>query len=250
MILRTKNLNLAQKKDKTLILIPAYNEQGKTVKVVKDIPRGVVDEVVVIDDGSTDRTPMEVKEEGAILLQHRKRLGIGAAIRTGIGYALEKDFTIIVVMAGNGKDDPNQIPLFLDPLIRDEFDYIQGSRYVQGGYYGKMPLHRFLFTKMYSLAVWMLTGSKITDGTNGFRAYKSSILKDKRINLYQDWLDESLEYYLSIKVIKLGYRVKEVPVTKIYPQNVPYEQYTKVKPFKGWFKRIAPLFYLTLGIKK
>src|SRR3989338_3751970 len=177
-------------RNKVLVLIPAYNEQGKTAKVLKAIPAGIIDEVVVIDDGSTDRTPVEVKEQGATLLHHERRLGIGAAIRTGIEYALRNNFTIIIVMAGNGKDDPGQIPQLLGPLIRDECDYVQGSRYIKGGYYGKMPLHRFLFTKMYSFAVLLLTCCRITDGTNGFRAYKSSILKDERINLYQDWLNE------------------------------------------------------------
>lgn len=250
MTLEKRDTNSSRGKEKIVVIIPAFNEEGKTVKVVQGIPKEFVDETVVVDDGSTDKTPFEVKETGATVLRHGKRLGIGAAIRTGIEYALRNNFTIIVVMAGNGKDGPEQIPQLLEPLLKDEFDYIQGSRYIAGGYYGKMPLHRFLFTKMYSLGVRMLTGFKISDGTNGFRAYKTSILEDERINLYQEWLNESLEYYLSIKVIKLKYRIKEVPVAKIYPSDVPYQQYTKVKPFSGWLKRLKPLFYLTLAIKK
>jgi dolichol-phosphate mannosyltransferase len=237
------------KSEKVVVIIPAFNEQGKTVKVVEAIPRDVVDEVVVINDGSTDLTPQEVARAGARVLHHEKRMGIGAAIRTGIKFAIENHFTVIVVMAGNGKDDPKQIPLLIDPIINANYDYIQGSRYLKGGYYGKMPLHRLLFTKIYSFSVRIFTGFNLTDGTNGFRAYRTAIFRDKRINLWQNWLDESLEYYLSIKVIQLGLHIKEVPVTKTYPPNLPYSQYTKVKPFIGWWQRLKPLFYLSFKLK-
>lgn len=237
-------------KPRVIVLIPAYNEQGKTVKVVEKMPKDVVDETVVINDGSTDNTPKECLEKGATVLHHDRRIGIGAAIRTGYEYAISNNFDIVVVMAGNAKDDPGQISRLIEPITREGYDYIQGSRYISGGEYGKMPFHRKLFTRWYSFAVRLLTGFRLTDGTNGFRAYKTSILKDPRINLYQPWLDESMEYYLSIKVINLKYKIKEVAVSKIYPQNVSYGQYTKVKPFSGWIKRIKPLFYLTFGIKK
>lgn len=238
------------KKEKIIVLIPAYNEEGKTAKIIPRIDKGLVDEVVVINDGSTDKTPYEVSEAGAKALHHNERLGIGAAIRTGIKYALDNNFSIIVVMAGNGKDSPEQIPLLVDPILNGECEYVQGSRYLKGGKYGKMPMHRFLFTRAYSLAVRVLTGFNLTDGTNGFRAYKTAIFEDKRINLWQEWLDESLEYYLSIKVIKLGLRIKEVPVIKIYPIGASYKQYTKIKPFSGWWERLKPLFYLSFNLKK
>jgi len=113
-----------------------------------------------------------------------------------------------------------------------------------------MPYHRLLFTKLYTWAIRILYGQKVTDGTNGFRAYKLNILDDPGINLNQEWLREPLEYYLSIKVLLLDYKVREVPVTKFYPQKVIYSQYTKVTPFIGWFKRLKPLFLLRLGLKK
>lgn len=239
----------AVKKGKIALVIPVFNEEGKTLKFIPAIPSDWVDEVVIIDDGSTDKTAAELSSAGAAVLHHKNRLGIGAAIRTGINYALKNQFDIIAVMAGNGKDDPAQIPRLLEPILKDNYDYVQGSRYLAGGRHGKMPLHRLLFTRLYSLAVWILTGFRLTDGTNGFRAYRASIFKDKRINIGQPWLNESLEYYLSIKVIKLGLRVKEVPVAKIYPQRVSYNSYTKVKPLIGWWCRLKPLFYLTLRIK-
>ncbi|MDD5085753.1 MAG: glycosyltransferase family 2 protein [Candidatus Omnitrophica bacterium] len=238
------------KSPRIIAVIPAFNESGKTAAVVRQMPKDIVQETLVVDDGSTDETPREVKAAGATVFSHESRKGIGIAIRTGLEYALKNNYDIAVVMAGNGKDKPAEIGKLVKPIIGNECDFVQGSRYITGGEKGKMPLHRLLFTQWYSCAVRLATGRRVTDATNGFRAYKTQVVSDPRINLYQDWLTEPLEYYLLLKVLKLGYRVKEVPVSKIYPQNTSYRQYTKVRPFVGWWLRLKPLFYLTFGIKK
>ncbi len=237
-------------KHKIIVIIPAFNENNKIKRVVEKIPGNSVTEILVIDDGSTDGSCDNLHIPGASVIKHKIREGIGAAIRDGLKYALEQNYEIIVVMAGNGKDEATEIAKLTAPIIKGEADYVQGSRYLKRGNPGKMPIHRLIFTKLYSLALSICTFSRVTDGTNGFRAYRSSILKDKRINIFQDWLTESMEYYLSIKILKLGYKYKEVPVTKLYPQGVRYKYYTKVKPFSGWIERLKPLFFLTLGIKK
>lgn len=234
---------------RTIVIIPAFNEKGKIVSVLQKIPRELVGEIVVVNDGSTDETPNQAQSAGATVLSHTSRKGIGTAIRTGINYALNNKYDIIVVMAGNDKDNPQEISRLIKPLM-EGYDFVQGSRYMQGGRRNKMPLHRLLFTRLYSLAFRIVTGTPITDATNGFRAYKTSIFKDTRIDIWQDWLNQSLEYYLSLKVAMLGYRVKEVPVTKLYPQNVPHNEYTKIKPFSGWWERLKPLIFLTLGNRK
>jgi dolichol-phosphate mannosyltransferase len=93
-----------------------------------------------------------------------------------------------------------------------------------------------------------MIGKRITDGTNGFRAFKTSIFKSENIRLDQDWLDRyELEPYLIYKVIKSGYKLKEVPITIKYHQD---GSYTKMKPFKGWWSLARPIFYLTLGIRR
>lgn len=238
------------KKHKIIVIIPAFNETHKIKRVVEKIPKDKVTEILVIDDGSTDGSCNDLPSLGASIIRHKTRQGIGVAIRDGLKYALENKYEIAVVMAGNDKDKPTEIPILVKPIINGEADYVQGSRYLQGGKFGKMPKHRLLFTKLYSLSVSIFTFTKVTDGTNGFRAYKIDILKDKRINIFQDWLKDSMEYYLSIKILKLGYKYKEVSVTKLYPQGVGYKYYTKVKPFSGWIERLKPLFLLTLGIRK
>ena len=113
-----------------------------------------------------------------------------------------------------------------------------------------MPFYRRLATGFVHPGLFSLVaGQKITDSTNGFRAIRISCFDDERINLDQDWLDQyELEPYIFYKFIKLGYKVKEVPVTKIYP---PKELgYTKMKPITGWWSILRPIVLLGLRLRK
>ena len=127
---------------------------------------------------------------------------------------------------------------------------IQGSRYLPGGVFGRMPFYRKIATRfLHPLLFSLISGMRVTDSTNGFRAMRISMRDDERLDLDQPWLDKyELEPYLFYKAIKLGYKVKEVPVSKIYPPKK--EGYTKMKPFSGWWSILRPLVYLGLGIKK
>ncbi|MEW6606249.1 MAG: glycosyltransferase family 2 protein [bacterium] len=236
-------------KDKLKIIASpiAFNEEGKIGNVVKKIPKSLVDLILVVDDYSTDNTRKEAESQGAVVITHKERKGVGAGIRTAIDYAIENKYDIIVIMAGNDKDNPQEISRLIDPIINEGYDFIQGSRFLKGGYYGNMPFYRILATKLHPLIFSILVGARLTESTNGFRAFKTSLFNDKRINLWQDWLNSyELEPYLYYKVIKCGYKWKEVPVTKIYPQKGT----TKMVPFKDWWRILKPLFCLWLGIKK
>ena len=134
--------------------------------------------------------------------------------------------------------------------MEDGYDLVQGSRYFPGGNHGNMPFYRVIATRyIHPLLFSLITGRRFTDTTNGFRAVRLSMFQDPRINLNQDWLDKyELEPYVFFKAVRLGYKVKEVPVTKIYPPKK--EGYTKMKAFSGWWSILRPLIFLGLGIKK
>lgn len=241
----------SRQKSLRILAVPvAFNEEKKIGNVIDRFNHSDVTEILVMDDGSTDSTPQIVLEKGAKILSHKDRRGVGAALRTVIEYARSNGFDILVILAGNDKDRPGEIPHLLKPIIEEGYDFVQGSRYLRGGSYGNMPVYRQISTRLIHPVLFsLITGCRITDSTNGFRAIKLSIFDDKRLNIHQDWLDKyELEPYIFYKAIKLGFKVKEVPVTKIYP---PKELgYTKMKPITGWWSIIRPLIYLAIGIKK
>lgn len=249
-------MDCSVKMRKVLVSPVAFNEHVKLKNAIQRFLRsraaGKV-EYLIVDDASTDDTTKiihEFQDKGVKTIKHEKRMGVGAAIRTATKYAIENGYEILVIMAGNDKDNPEEIPELLDPIFYENYDLVQGSRYLKGGGIGgDMPFYRKVATKMHPALFSFLTGFKMTDTTNGFRAIKLSILNDKRINLEQDWLNAyELEPYLLYKAVTLKYKVKEVAVTKIYPpKNLGY---TKMKPIVGWWSILRPLFYLGLGLRK
>jgi dolichol-phosphate mannosyltransferase len=234
---------------KVLAVPVAFNEEKKIGLVLDRFTPNLVNEILVIDDASTDNTPQVIKEKGVKCISHKSQQGVGAAIRTAIKYAIDNGFDIIVILAGNDKDRPSEIPRLLKPIIEENYDFVQGSRYLPGGMYGNMPFYRRIATKIHPLLFSSVTSKWLTDSTNGFRAIRLSIFSDSRINLNQEWLNKyELEPYVMYKAIKLGYRFKEVAVTKIYP---PKELgYTKMKPITGWWSILRPILLLATGIKK
>lgn len=238
---------------RVLCILPAYNEEGKIGPAAAGfVACPEVDEVIVVNDCSTDGTLPEARSAGITVVSHDRRRGVGAGIRTGIDYARENGYDIVVVAAGNNKDHPDETHRLLRPIIEEDYDYVQGSRYLEGGNPGDMPFHRIIYTRLYPYLIRLLLSFPATEGTNGFRAYKTGIFDDERINIRQDWLDGvELEYYIQVQVIRLGYRVIEVPVSKTYAsiKMKDYRQYTKAHPLKI-MDNLKPIFYLTLGIRK
>jgi len=233
-----------------IVLAPAYNEETKVGEVVRRTPRDVVDEVLIVDDGSTDRTAMVARALGASVLSMGRVAGVGAALRAGYRYAVDKGYDVAVVVAGNNKDAPEEIPALLDPIAAGSADLVQGSRFLKrGADFGPMPVYRKLATRFHPLLFSLVARRWVTESTNGFRAVHRRVLVDPRLDLTQPWLDQyELEPYLYLRAIQMGYRTVEVAVTKVYPPKRLGQ--TKMKPIAGWWSILRPLVYLGLGIKK
>lgn len=235
---------------KVIAIVPAYNEEQKISQVVARTPRDIVDCLLVVDDGSTDGTAAAARAGGAEVLSLAKVLGVGSALRSGLQLARDRKFDIAVIMAGNNKDNPAEIPRLLDPICLDQHDLVIGSRFLGGGGYGgDMPAYRKIATRLHPWLMSLVTRKRLTETTNGFRAIRLSCLDDPRIRLDQRWLDGyGLEVYLLYKMIVCGYRHTEVPCTKIYPPKKL--GITKMKPVIGWWDILRPVFLLGLGLRR
>jgi dolichol-phosphate mannosyltransferase len=228
------------------VVLPVFNESAASVRLVHRMP-SCVTTTFVVDDGSDDGGCEAAEAAGAVVIRHERNRGIGAAIRTGLDAARDSGHEIAVVMAGNGKDRPEEIPLLLE-RIDAGYDYVQGSRFAAGGRSVNLPLLRGLLIHAFTFVFRVLSGFAGTDVTNGFRAYRLSLLDDPRIRLHQSWLDRyELEYYLHWKAITLRYRVCEAAVTKTYPER--RSGYSKIRPVIDWWHMVRPVLLLALHLR-
>jgi dolichol-phosphate mannosyltransferase len=228
----------------------AFNEGEKIRRTIDRHPDDRRYDLVVMDDGSTDGALDGVDRSRVIVLRNETNQGIGSAMKRVFQYSLDEGYDVLVIQAGNDKDDPLQIPALVAPIASGAADFVQGSRYLGGGGFGNMPKYRVFGTRVIHPLVFSLAcGKRVTESTNGFRAFKTDVLRDPRIDWRQAWLDRyELEPYLMLKAIRLGYRHAEVPVTKIYPRH--QLGYTKMRPVIDWWSILRPVIYLGLGLKQ
>ena len=237
------------------VVMPVYGDSDSVCWVLSRLKTNLVSTVCLVVDVPLRPAMSKIREAArkigipVHIIKNRDRQGVGFALRQGLGYLVETRHNIAVIIAGNGKDDSAEINRVIEPVARGECDYVQGSRYLPGGETSRMPFQRVIFNRLYPVIWSLLTGKRCTDVTNGFRGYRTDLLKDHRVNLDQDWLNGySLEYYLHYKVLSLGYRMKEVPVSKTYPFG-NRRGYSRIQPLKDWWPIISPLVLLFLGAR-
>lgn len=234
---------------RTLVTVVTFNEGEKLRSLVTRFPVNPDYELLFIDDGSDDGSCEFLRNVGHNVIRHETNLGVGVGIREAVAYGRQHDFDAIVIMAGNGKMLPEEIPRLTEPLESGRVDYVQGSRYLVGGRSPNLPLFRRVMIRLFTVAVNLATASNGTDITCGFRAYRLKIFDIQDIDIDQDWLGRyEMEYYIHYKVIHHDLRVCEVPVSMVYPASG--KNYSKISAFTGWWSMIRPWVFLVLRIKK
>ena len=243
---------------KCLAVIVTYNNGNKLAKTLASKPSDFPMDILIVDDGSTDDSFSSIDKTQYIVIRNDINSGIGVSIRKACEYAKNNNYTIIAMMPGNNKNSIAEITKLVTPIIMNKADYVQGSRFLPGSRRDNTPLFRLIMVKVLAMVLSFITGKRITDCLEGFRAFRLSILNDPDININQNWLNRyGLEIYLFFKITYgKKYRYKEVPISKIYPKekksifNKKGEEYTKIKPIIDWWDILRPIPYLLLGIKK
>lgn len=196
---------------KIVAVIPAYNEETRVGAAVRDA-LAHTHAVVVVDDQSTDRSVQIAEEAGAIVLTHHLNRGQGAALQTATDYALKYlSPDIIVHFDADGQMQGSDIEGIVTPIMRGEADIVLGSRFL-GKQAENMPTFRRLVLRAGVLFTFLLSGIRISDSQNGFRALSRTAAEDIRISL--DRMAHASEILDLIKVKALRYR--EHPVTIRY----------------------------------
>jgi len=188
------------------VLIPALNEEQQLGQVIEAIP-DFADHIIVVDDGSTDRTIQVAEQKGAKVISHRTNKGVGAAFSTGVRAVLGMDVDIMVNMDGDGQFDQADMVKLLQPILEGRADFVTASRFIDKAYKPKMPRSKYWGNKFMSRFISRLTRQKFYDVSCGFRAYSRETLQ--RLNLFGDFT------YTQESFIDLAFKditLLEVPV--------------------------------------
>ena len=199
-----------EKTQKIYIIIPAFNEAGSIIKVIKDLFCNGYENIVVVDDGSTDKTSEIVKKFNVFLIRHPVNMGPGAAIKTGIDFALLNDADIIVTFDADGQHIAKDILDLVKPIISNKADITLGNRFLNNA--SKVPLFKKIILKAGAILMFLMYGILSSDSHNGLKAMsKSAALK---IDLKSNGWEYCSEIIEEIMLKKIKYQ--EVPVTVKY----------------------------------
>jgi len=192
-----------------LACIPAYNAE-KTLGEIVEKSLHFVDKVIVCNDGSTDNTEKIAKEKGALVINHKKNLGYGAAIITLFEEAKKQNAEIMITLDGDGQHNPEQIPTLVSALTENNVDVVIGSRFLDKN--TNSPGYRKTGIKIITSASNFGTNFKVSDSQSGFRVYSKNAID--AIHPTEEGMSVSTEILL--KASNKGLSVAEVPITVSY----------------------------------
>ena len=207
------------------LIIPIWNEGNTVIQQLEKIREGAFNvDLILCDSGSTDGTAKKerLKRLRVRTLLVTDQIGLGTALRLGIGYALDEGYEGVITMDGNGKDGVFSIPQFQTQLAKG-YDFVQGSRFIYGSENRNTPLDRYLGIRFVIVPLLrVVSGFHYTDVTNGFKGMSSKFLRDSRVQpLRPIFKHFNLQFFLNYIAPRLGFNVIEIPVSRIYPKEGP-----------------------------
>ena len=226
---------------KTLIIIPAYNEQESIKNVVNEIYENIDNcDILVVNDGSTDNTYNEAIKTNAKVLNLSNNLGIGGAVQAGYLYAYKNNYDIAIQIDGDGQHNPKYINDMIQIISDGQADMVIGSRFViKTGY--KQTFFRMLGIKLTSEIIKMFARNKIYDTTSGMRAINKSIIELFAKSYPYDYPEPCT----NMEVILRKKKVKEIPV-EIRQRITGVSSISPIKSIKYMLKVTLSLFLIRI----
>jgi len=211
--------SMEQKSPKVIAIMPAYNAELTLQKTFLDIPKGSVDEVILTDDNSSDRTAEIAEDIGMTVIRHNENKGYGANQKTCYDAALERGADVVVMIHPDYQYDPRVIPFAVGFLTIDICDVIVGSRIrtrretLEGG----MPLYKYVSNRILTTIENIILGQNLGDFHSGFRVYKREVLE--KIDYHQNSNDFVFDTQFLTQAVFCGFRVSDIPIpTRYFPE--------------------------------
>ena len=199
---------------KQIIVIPAYNEEATVAQVVREAVR-VADAVVVVDDGSRDRTSALAGEAGAIVVRHAVNRGLGGALGTGIAAAVKLGADAVVTMDADGQHRAADAARVFERIGKGDVDFVIGSRMIPGDTgAGKMPIHRVLFNAVGNALTYLLFGVWVTDSQSGLRGLSRRAAET--VDLRTNGMEVSSEFIKEAR--EKRWQLAEISIPAIYTE--------------------------------
>jgi glycosyltransferase involved in cell wall biosynthesis len=193
----------------SLVIIPAFNEEKNLASVINDVKANLPDfDIVVVNDGSKDRTREVARAAGAEVVSHPVNIGYGAAVQTGFKYACKKGYNLVVLMDADGQHDAKDAPMLVRMLKKHSVDMVLGSRFKVKSCY-KTTFARTMGRNLFSLITYLITHKSFLDITSGFQALNRRAVAFLSRNYPVDFPDAEV----IIMMLLNGFQIAEAPAT-------------------------------------
>lgn len=238
----------APRRTRYCVVIVIWNEGERIKRQLERMkPRAELADIIIADGRSSDGStaPAFLTEMGVRSLLITDERGLCTATRMGLAYALEQGYEGVITLDGNGKDGVEALPAFIQGL-EEGFDLVQGSRFMKGGTHKNTPLIRYLGIHLLISPLLGVGGFYYTDPSNAFRAMSRRFLTDPRVQPFRkEFVRFNLQLYLVYRAAQLEFRIKEIPVVRVYPDDgtVP----TKVVGFRTNWLYVRELLITVAG---
>jgi len=234
-------------KSKVIVVLPAYQAEKTLEQTLRDIPLSVVDEIILVDDMSSDRTVEIARKFNLIVEQHKRNLGYGANQKTCYQLALNRNADIVVMLHPDYQYDPKLIPHFVDFIQNSYFDVMLGTRIRtrKESLAGGMPRYKYFSNRILTFIENVITGQNLSEWHTGMRAYSRQVLES--IDYMKNSDDFLFDSQVLFQIVEHGFRIGEIPVPVRYfaeassinfSRSLRYGMGTVVTALKFLFKKI------------
>lgn len=205
-----------KKKPRIIVVMPAYNASKTIQKTVSEIPKGLVEEVIVVDDNSNDNTVQMAKKLGLTVFAHPNNLGYGGNQKTCYWEALKRNPDIVVMLHPDYQYNAALLGELIRPIVEKRYDYMFGNRIHSRteALAGGMPKSKYFFNRLFTLFANMLLGLNSPEYLSGLRAYSKEVLQKVPFQRFSD--DFSFDQQFTFSAISYGFRIGSVPIPTRY----------------------------------